>query len=285
MTPTGTRARRAARRTPVRSIRRRRGAARHLRALLAGAALATVGAAAVWLAGVMGSSPLLTIDHIAVDGNVRMSRGEVIGLLDALRGQNLFRADLAAGRSTLLSSGWVRDATLRRVLPSTVHVNVTEREPIGLGRFGARLYAVDASGSIVDEIDPRLAELDLPIIDGLSAGPEGADPVVRERRAALATRVIEDIDLESPLGTRLSQVDVANPHDAVVLLSGDPASIHLGEEQFAARLDAYVNLVPVLRHHVPHIDSVDMRFERLVYVNPAAGEPAGRGGGVRRAGG
>lgn len=277
MTPTGTRVRRAARKAPVRSIRRR-GAARHPRAVLAVATWIAVGTAVVWAAGVVRSAPLLTIDHIAVDGNVRMSRGEVIGLLETLQGQNLFLADLAAGRASLLSSGWVRGATLRRVLPSTVHVTVNEREPIGLGRFGARLYAVDASGSIVDEIDPRLADLGLPIIDGLSAGPEGADPVVRERRAALATRVLEDIGLTSPLGTRLSQVDVANPNDAVVLLSGDPVLIHLGDEQFAARLDAYVSLVPVLRHHVPDIDAVDMRFERLVYVHPAAGEPAGRGG-------
>jgi cell division septal protein FtsQ len=33
---------------------------------------------------------------------------------------------------------WVRDAALRRSLPSTVDVFISERQPIGLGRINVR---------------------------------------------------------------------------------------------------------------------------------------------------
>ena len=46
----------------------------------------------------------------------------------------------------LLASPWVRDAALRRSLPSTVEVVVAEREPIGIGRIGGELYLVDERG-------------------------------------------------------------------------------------------------------------------------------------------
>ena len=43
-----------------------------------------------------------------------------------------------AGAQRLLASPWVRDAALRRSLPSTVEVVVSERQPIGIGRINAR---------------------------------------------------------------------------------------------------------------------------------------------------
>ena len=65
-------------------------------------------------------------------GNVRLSAGEVQALVDGLRGTSILTADLAAYRRRLLDSPWVADVALRRVLPSTVEVFVSERRPIGL---------------------------------------------------------------------------------------------------------------------------------------------------------
>ena len=66
----------------------------------------------------------------------------------------------------------------------------------------------------------------------------------------------------------LSQVDVADPHDAVVLLSGDPVYIHLGAEQFAERLQTYEELKPSLSARVSDVDYVDLRFDGRIYVRP-----------------
>ena len=69
----------------------------------------------------------------------------------------------------------------------------------------------------------------------------------------------------------MSQIDVADAHDAVVLLNDDPALLHLGDAQFVERLDRYIELAPTLHARVPEIDYVDLRFERRVYVRPAGG--------------
>ena len=67
---------------------------------------------------------------------------------------------------------------------------------------------------------------------------------------------------------QISQVDVTDPHDAVILLQGDPAYLHLGEERFVERLKTYMELLPSLRERVPSVDYVDLRFEQRVYVRP-----------------
>src|SRR5205807_127396 len=108
---------------------------------------------------------MLKIDHIDVSGNDRLSKGEVMAVLDGLRGESLMWTDLDAWRNRLLASPWVRDAALRRSLPSTIEVIVSERQPIGIGRVGAEMYLVDERGVIIDQYGPQYADLDLPIID------------------------------------------------------------------------------------------------------------------------
>jgi cell division septal protein FtsQ len=163
------------------------------------------------------------------------------------------------------------------VLPATVDVFISERHAFGLGRNGDSLYLIAADGTVLDEFGPRYAEFNLPIVDGLfprqsarAARLRSAEPAVRvdTARAVLAARVIESVKGTETLESRLSQIDVTDAHDAVVLLDGDDALLHLGEERFRERLNSYLEYAERLRERIPDIDSVDLRFEERVYVKP-----------------
>ena len=212
------------------------------------------------------SASALQVQHISVHGNVRLSAGEVQTLVGNLRGTSILTADLPAYRRRLLLSPWVADVALRRVLPSTVEVFVSERRPMGLCRIGSQMYLVDRVGIVIDEFGPQYAEFDLPIIDGLVRPPSSAEPALDERRADLAARVIDAMSSRKDLAQRLSQIDVADLHDAVVLLDGDQALLHLGEDRFLERLQSYVEVATALRERVPDIDYVDLRFDQRMYV-------------------
>jgi cell division protein FtsQ len=224
---------------------------------------------------------VLQIDRIGVRGNERLSKTEVIAVLDGLRGQNLLWADLDAWRRKLLASPWVRDASLRRSLPSTVEVVISERAPIGIGRINGEMYLIDERGIVIDPYGPQYSDLDLPIIDGLSLRAEGEGSATDEARADLAARVITALAAKPAIGKRLSQVDVTDMRNATVILSGDTATIQLGDDQFLQRLESYLDLAAALRERVANIDYVDLRFEDRIYVKPAARKKteavAGRG--------
>ncbi|MGE5243861.1 MAG: cell division protein FtsQ/DivIB [Betaproteobacteria bacterium] len=222
---------------------------------------------------------VLQIDRIVVRGNDHLSRGEVLAVLGGLRGQNLIWVDLAPWRRRLLASPWVRDAALRRSLPSTVEVTVSERQPIGIGRIGSALYLVDEQGTLIDQYGPEYAGFDLPIIDGLAPGGQAASGTTDSDRAGLAARVVAAVRGQPEISRRLSQVDVRDLHDATVILTGDPAVLHLGEDQFLERLESYLELAPALKERVNAIDYVDLRFGQRVYVRPASA-PVGRSRGA-----
>jgi cell division protein FtsQ len=226
--------------------------------------------AAAWRAGVMlGGSRLLLVSRVVVAGNQRLSTGEVLGLLDGLAGRSILAVDLEEWRRRVLACPWVADATLRRWLPSTIEVTVTERYPIAIGRFGEELYLVDDRGAMIDEYGPRYNDLDLPILDGLGK-PPGRQPDLDERRARLAARLLADLRTKPDVARLVSQVDVSDPHDAVVIVAGDTARLRLGEERFLERIQSYFDLARTIRESVPEIDYVDLRFGERVFVGAQA---------------
>ena len=241
-----------------------------LRALLVYAAFGLALSYGVYRASnVAAAAHVLRVDRIVVRGTSRLSRGEVLAVLNGLRGESLVWTDLDRWRKRLMASPWVRDAALRRSLPSTVEVVVSERQPIGIGRINGDTYLVDERGAVIDQYGPQYAELDLPIVDGLSASPDSGGSMIDEARADLAARVIGAMKTQPAIARRLSQVDVSDLHNASVILSGDRAVIQLGEERFLARLQGYLELAPALRRRVADIDYVDLRFDDRIYVRPA----------------
>jgi cell division protein FtsQ len=212
---------------------------------------------------------VLRINRVIVRGNERLSQGDVLAVLSGLRGESIVWTDLEQWRERLLASPWVREAALRRSLPSTVEVVIWERQPIGIGRVRNDMYLIDERGEIIDEYGPQYADLDVPIIDGL-ATRVGSDETVTtdSARADLAARVAAALKANPEVGQRLSQIDVRDLHNAQVILSGDAAVISLGEDQFLERLENYLELAPTLRERMDEIDHIDVRFENRIYVRP-----------------
>jgi cell division septal protein FtsQ len=212
---------------------------------------------------------VLQVDRIVVHGNERLSKGDVLAVMSGLRGESLLWTDLDRWRRRLLASAWVQDAALRRSLPSTIDIVISERRPVAIGRINGDTFLVDERGVIIDQYGPQYADLDLPIVDGLSAAPSESGTLTDAARADLAARVIASLKSKPAIANRLSQIDVSDAHNATVILSGDTAAIQLGEDQFLPRLDSYLQVSSALREQVPDIDSVDLRFDDRIYVRPA----------------
>ena len=213
-------------------------------------------------------APALQVARISMRGNGRLSSGEVLALVDGLRGSNILTVDLSHWQSRLLASPWVEDVYIRRILPSRIDIVIRERRPIGIARLAGAMYLVDPRGVVIDEYGPNYSDLDLPIIDGLGARPADESSAFDEARARLAARVITALEARPDLAQRVSQIDVTDAHDAVVILDGDTAMLRLGEEDFVDRIQGYLDLAPALRERVASIDYVDLRFGERLYVRP-----------------
>lgn len=253
------------RRSDVRTGRRRNWRRLLFRAAwLGGGALVAV-ALIAWLGSVLVAAPVLKVDRLVVGGNVRVSTAEVESRLQGIRGESVLKVDLEQYRLRLLESRWVSSAELWRVLPSTVQVRITERTPLAVARLHGQLYLVDANGVIIDSFGPQYAQFDLPIVDGLITDASNGG-VVDPARIHLVQRLFREVSAKPDLFRRLSQVDVSDSRNAIVLLEGEPVRLMLGDRDFLGRILRYQAAAPTLRDQVQIGDYYDLRFGDRVFV-------------------
>lgn len=246
------------RRADPRSGRRRNWRQWWRRSALFGGIAAGLVLVVAWLGSALLDAAVLRVTRLEKQGIVRLSAAEVDARLDGLVGQGIFRADLEQYRLRLLESKWVETAELWRVLPSTVQVRIVERTPLALARMHGQMYLVDAAGVIIDSFGPQYRDFDLPIVDGLirntpngvAASPAGID---------LVAKLFQELAARPDWFRRVSQVDVSDPRNAVVLIDGERAELRLGDRQFVERLQKYEELAPQLRDHPP-LEYYELRF-------------------------
>src|SRR5947199_331185 len=105
------------------------------------------------------------------------------------RNRSVIRIPLDARRSALEELPWVESASVQRILPNRIRVEITERTPIAFLRNGTELALIDVHGVILDR--PRGENFQFPIVTGLT---ESMARDERGRRVQTYQEFLRDID-------------------------------------------------------------------------------------------
>ena len=245
------------------------------RRVLAYGVVGIAGASSTWMAGrfLLYGQPMLLIkpEQIEVNGNHIVSREAVLQQFVRDRGHSVLRVPLNARRSALEEISWIESATVQRILPNRIRVDLTERTPIAFLRNGTELALIDAHGVILDR--PRGEELQFPIVTGLS---ESMTREERGKRMQSYQEFMNDIDLvRSGSSDRVSEVDLANPKDLRAVMTGianstDPQAltIHFGAADFTGKYRMVVENFAQWQASNGRVHSIDLQYAKQVVLNP-----------------
>ena len=235
------------------------------------------GAASVATAVVVGRfllySPqvlLLKPDQIELLGNRIVSREAVLQTFVRDRNRSVLRIPLDARRAEIEKLNWVESASVQRILPNRVRVELTERTPIAFFRSGTQLALIDAHGVILDR--PEEADLRFPIVTGL---PETMPREEREKRMQTYQEFLRGIDVvRSGSSDCVSEVDLSNAKDLRVVMSGlasptdaQAVTIHFGSSDFAGKFRMLIENFTQWQANAGHVRSIDLQYARQVVVN------------------
>ncbi len=88
-----------------------------------------VGAVAVLALGlILFFSPILQIDDVQVSGSTHLTDAEIEALVNVPAGVTLLSVDAGSISRSLERDAWVETATVRRVFPHTLAIDITERD-------------------------------------------------------------------------------------------------------------------------------------------------------------
>ncbi len=185
------------------------------------------------------TSPRFAITAIHLTGNERATEGELLKLSGLATGQNLVSLDVAAAERALLAHPWVKSAHLKRRLPSTLEVTVSEHVPSALVSLGD-LYLVDADGVPFKKVavsDAQKTPVDLPLLSGVDRDAYLKSTAAANQRFASGIALARAFRAAGGGKSKVSEVRLDG--DAATVVTVDGLTVLLGEPPWDEKLDRF----------------------------------------------
>jgi cell division protein FtsQ len=170
------------------------------------------------------------IADLRVAGHNQLTKEEVLAAAQVTGRSSLLFLDAEATRERLKSNAWIADATVRKLLPGQLQIEIREREPFALWQKDRRVSVVADDGTVLEGfVAPQL--LTLPLVVGRGAQTRAKDflalldrfPAIRERvRASILVGERRwNLRLDNGLDIRLPEADVARALEQLATLDRD----------------------------------------------------------------
>ena len=212
-------------------------------------------------------------DSVEISGVHNASRVQVMKVAGQDVGRNIFFVPLDERKRQLEEIPWVEHASVMRLLPNRLSVTIEERTPVAFVQLGSHVSLIDANGVVMGMPDTRQTKYSFPVIRGITE-----TEALSSRAAAMKiyNRLIGELNTTDATGKsvdyvrQLSEVDLSDPED-VKVTANDPGGttvVHLGAQDFLSRYKLYTAHIAEWRQQSQNLQSVDLRYEGQVVVNP-----------------
>lgn len=212
------------------------------------------------LVGEAGATVDMRLGEVNLQGRVNAPIDALAEAVGVERGEPILSLDLDAVRRRVEAIGWVRQATVWRQLPDTLHIEIVEREPFARWQIDGRVYLIDTDGKVLEEGD-RAEFHHLFLLVGAGASDKAHDLLeMLQSEPVLAARVVNAIRV------RNRRWDIEFDNGVVARLPEDGAAA------------AWARLIDLERSHGllrRDIKVVDLRLDDrlIVQMNPEAEQP------------
>jgi cell division protein FtsQ len=181
-------------------------------------------------------------------------------------GRNIFFVPLTQQKAQLEQIPWVESASVMRFVPNRLQVEIHERTPVAFARVGPRIFLIDAGGTLMEL--PQKHKYSFPVILGMNPG----EPLsTRLPRMKSYNELVQELDSTGAHYSQdLSEVDLTDLDNLKVRVN-DPAGdvrVELGASDYLRRYKTYVSHVQEWRQQFQKLESVNLRYDNQVIVNP-----------------
>jgi len=211
-------------------------------------------------------------DNIDVTGMQNVTKAQIMEVMGADIGRNIFFIPLAQQKAQLEQIPWVESASVMRFVPNRLKVEIHERTPVAFARVGPRIFLIDAGGPLM-ELPPK-RKYSFPVILGMNPG----EPLsTRAPRMKAYNELVQELDSGGARYSQdLSEVDLSDLDNLKVRVN-DPAGdvlVELGSSDYLKRYKTYVSHVREWRQQFQKLESVNLRYDNQVIVNPDLVKPS-----------
>ncbi len=113
------------------------------------------------------------ISEVALAGEHEVGRDEILVLAGITDRSSLLFLDAARTRARLLSNPWIAEATVLKLYPDRLRIEIKERKPFAMWQKDGRVALIAADGTVLEAIVPsRFSALPLVVGKGAEQGAQ-----------------------------------------------------------------------------------------------------------------
>ncbi len=212
---------------------------------------------------------------LEIRGLKNAARAQVAAVFRSDYGRSLYMLPIRERRLQLLGNPWIAEASVTRVWPNQIRVEVKEREPVAWVQIPGPEQTkepalIDTDGNILRLQQP--GEFQLPVLRGVDVQQDEAERKVRVHRFV---KLLQDA---GPLAEKISEVDATDPSNLKVMQdeNGRVVMLYIGDRQFRRRLEKFRLSYPEIQKRAPESNVFDLRIEGNILSVPQGGGKAER---------
>jgi len=207
-------------------------------------------------------------DQIEVGGAQHVAHAQIMEAMGGDIGRNIFFVPLAQRKQQLEQIPWVESASVMRFVPNRLRIEIHERTPVAFARIGSHVSLIDAGGTLMELAPGGKHKYSFAVIEGMNAG----EPLsTRAARMKIYNQLVRELDSSGARYSQaLSEVDLTDTEDVKVLAAdaNGEVLVHLGSGNYLQRYKTYVTHVQQWRQQFDKLESVDLRYDGQIIVNP-----------------
>ncbi len=203
---------------------------------------------------------------ITITGCKHSSADELRSAISFIERRNIFTVDLEALKKTLKEKNrWIEDASMKKLLPSELVIEIKEREPVALFLLRGVIYLADRNAVPIDVMKPEYAQFDFPVLTGIEAGTE-KESIKRIQRGI---EMIEAIRQHRPsMIDMISEIDCTETDYVKAILTDGSPLLYLDSDTLAENIDNYLHIKEDIARQFGTIEYIDLRWKDRVIVKP-----------------
>ncbi|MBE6102335.1 MAG: FtsQ-type POTRA domain-containing protein [Selenomonas ruminantium] len=199
-------------------------------------------------------SPIFTLQKLNVKGAVYLTEEDIAYIARIHRGQPLFDLETAEVTENLLKDLRIESAMVKRNLPYSLDINITERVPVATVASEYGYVDIDRQGKVIAAYR-SLRHVPIPLITGITVRDIYIGDDINDDAVKKVLTLVQQIPLEAL--NQLSEINAANP-ESIVIYTAKAVQIRLGNledlERKARLIDDFLQDQRTSPYTVEYVD-------------------------------
>ena len=189
-------------------------------------------------------SPLFNILEIKVVGNQKITSEKIINMSGIIINENAFKIDTKQAIINILQEPYIEKVEIKRVLPSTIEIQVKERQATFMLEFANGYVYINNQGYMLEISEEKL---EIPIITGYITPVENIVPGNRlqtdDLKKMKAVLKIMETARSNEIEKMITKIDISNDRNYTLILEGEGKTAYLGDASNINTRIQYLKLV------------------------------------------